>query len=288
MSEDYKKGVIQNKIDLSPERLQRLKDRLSCVDEGFEILSFLEVQNVPLLFDAQMESAASIRINRQHCYEMSGLIIFDGMQLVLNPHFSDDELISTIAHEARHVQQYAAGLGMPPHAVTPEDLRWFVRCQEADAESFAAEIVCKMALNGDDGPYQARQQDCPSGPFVAYETCFKNNIFAMETGEATRAAFDAWFEVAEHLKLYDTHTDQETMPYFLSILGQFNRDMAIHPLSVKTVEQFQELSETNYLSLPGLKTLDHERYKSHSKEKEARVSSDQLNYFIENRPTSGM
>ena len=116
----------------------------------------------------------------------------EGKYITLNPHFSDDTLIGTLSHEARHAAWFVKGgdekFGV--ENIKSEIIKF--RAAEADAEVSNVTACFELYQKGDKGPYLEYRS---KNPYVAQkfeEIVNQNN--GVITNEAKTEAFKGWYD----------------------------------------------------------------------------------------------
>lgn len=124
-------------------------------------------------------------------------------RIILNPAFSEDMLISSIVHEARHAEQDANATWTGERgAFTMETELMLSRAQEADAQAIAAAACFEIRANtGNAGPL-AEMYQCDSSIVGPLAGAAESKTSAV-TGEMLRAAFKGWYKNESIVESYE-------------------------------------------------------------------------------------
>lgn len=112
--------------------------------------------------------------------------------MALSPNYSDRKLIATLAHEARHAQQFERGADEDFSKRNIKSSLMYFRAMEADAQAIAAATCLEMAAAGDKTPWEmfARKE-----PEIAsrLDFCKADQSFEV-TPKVMREAFLGWYD----------------------------------------------------------------------------------------------
>ena len=160
-------------------RMIALVNRLSKSPCGLETLTIAAENGFKFsFFDASV-----------HCF---GGCDEAGHWVRLSPTASDDKLVGTLCHEARHAGQFARG---SHEAFGVKDVRSELiafRSTEADAQTYAVTACKELELLGEKGPYQTFKEFYPEIE-KAFDTAYKaagNKV----THEVMTETFEGWYD----------------------------------------------------------------------------------------------
>lgn len=132
--------------------------------------------------------------------------------IMLNPRMSDNLLIATLAHEARHAQQFANGAIEEFGYYNVKDDLKYNRAMEADAETAAAATCYEIRANGNAGPWKAFAKDSRDISFglmngAASSGAGKGKI----TTPMLQGAFNGWYKDTAMVEGYEEGYVQDVM-----------------------------------------------------------------------------
>lgn len=134
----------------------------------------------------------------------AGQVDAEHKYLFLNAFESDDYLVKTMAHECRHIQQFARGAEFDCGVYNIRDALRFSRCKEADAEATAAAVCHEIRANsGNDAPMKAFAEDRPE-IVNGFEKGVKDPTSPVVTHEMFQGAFDGWYKGDSMVQRYET------------------------------------------------------------------------------------
>ena len=127
--------------------------------------------------------------------------------IALNPAYGDAKLTGTLAHEARHAQQYANGLPTEflQYDVATELKMW--RTAEADAEAIAA--LCGLEIRAETGESSVLRQFGKTSPHIgaavrdAALDCYTPEDLKNHQNDILTAGFEAWFSNSDMVEAYE-------------------------------------------------------------------------------------
>ena len=122
--------------------------------------------------------------------------------VMLNPAYSDDRLVSTLAHEARHAEQFSRGADSEFGKRTLKTEIMYFRAMEADAQAAAAVTTMEMKGNGDGKPWKRLRKETSyvTDPLV-HSAEFTEKPRA--TDALLGAAFKGWYDDAFIKEAYE-------------------------------------------------------------------------------------
>ena len=117
----------------------------------------------------------------------------DEKTIVLNPIFSDDRLVSTMAHEARHAEQFSRGADSEFGKRTLKTEIMYFRAMEADAQAAAAVTTMEMKGNSDEKPWKKLRKETS---YVTDPLLYAAEHIAKPraTDALLGAAFKGWYD----------------------------------------------------------------------------------------------
>lgn len=181
------KAFKKQKVDQSPERMERLKKMLSESKTGQQTLDFLEQKGSKIIFE------------KMNYY---GYFSPDNNLVALNPAMSDEDLAVTFVHEMRHAWQDSQMDTTSPE-MTPKS--FFVSGFAIEADACAAEVMYAHEMREKNPKIWAAHQKSGYAPMsTAFEKTFK------ETGDTEKARADAllkWYDLKVKFSYADTYVD---------------------------------------------------------------------------------
>ena len=136
--------------------------------------------------------------------------------IVLNPNFSEDVLISSLVHEARHAEQdkNATWTGARGSFEMETDLM-LSRAKEADAQAIAAAACFEIQANtGDSEPLDAMRVTDPHIVEPMLEVVPRDS--SAVTDKMIQAAFKGWYDGDETVETYEKCYQVAQMEYAMS------------------------------------------------------------------------
>lgn len=116
----------------------------------------------------------------------------DKKAIVLDPKVSDARLVSVLAHEGRHAQQFSNGADENFGKRTVKSSLMYFRAMEADAEAAAAVTCLEMKGAGDAEPWDKFKAASPS---IAGRLHFFEKMKNMRAASGMLgSAFEGWYE----------------------------------------------------------------------------------------------
>jgi hypothetical protein len=117
--------------------------------------------------------------------------------VVLNPQFTEEQLVGVLAHEARHVGQFERGeidsedMSKPRnYDIKSEIIKY--RATEADAQATCMQALWELFEKDDIGPLRAFSKQSPEIADAYTKATYQEN--ATTNGVARTAAFNAWYD----------------------------------------------------------------------------------------------
>lgn len=151
-----------------------------------------------------LESAAK----EGYCLQMmlmsgvNGFVCPENKTIYLNSSCNDNELIETLAHECRHVEQHARGVPEQRYEFVLRDALKLSRAIEADAETIGAATCYEIKQKtGNDGPWKALEQKAPKITQGMSEKAQGDN--SALTMQMLQGAFDGWYKNKAIMDIYE-------------------------------------------------------------------------------------
>lgn len=191
----------------------------------------------------------------------------------MNPMFNESDLITTMAHELRHVHQFEAPITSkcnPYEADTKSNLM-LSKVMEADAEAYGCFVSWQLKEQGKETPWNTFKRDFPEIAEPFEKTLKENEGKPDAMDKARTAAFFGWFENRDRRVGYDdSHVD------FLREIGAQNLDKKLKSFSVvKMVTDLCAENGKSYFAADP-KTVDTDRYVAVDKR-----TKDRLDIFFD-------
>ncbi|MCQ2966302.1 MAG: hypothetical protein MJ250_06160 [Alphaproteobacteria bacterium] len=124
--------------------------------------------------------------------------------IVLNPTLSDNELITTLAHEARHAQQDTRGCTYEFGDCTPKSEIMLYRAMEADAQATSLMTCLDIReKTGNAGPLNKFRSESSIIANKIPREILNNKIPFKPTNVLYQQAFDGWYEDGKMMYAYE-------------------------------------------------------------------------------------
>lgn len=136
--------------------IDRIKARISQLDEGRALIELLDLNNVSIAFDTQLSVPGTCMNSLNYNGTDDGLPSVSAIEISINPHFfvyDEDQIMGVLLHEMWHAKQTLQGYSGIRGDTPVEDVCFFKVLIEADAESFSLEFCYKLKLSGDIKPW---------------------------------------------------------------------------------------------------------------------------------------
>ncbi len=121
--------------------------------------------------------------------------------LSLNCMCSDEELMQVIAHEARHIQQFANGIESDCNRYNVKGSVMTHRAKEADAQTTSCAVCYDLMQKGIDGPMKAFEKDDPLIVKGFMDAC--KDPKGPVTQQMLRGGFEGWYKNEEMVIRYE-------------------------------------------------------------------------------------
>ena len=132
--------------------------------------------------------------------------------IALNPVLSDDLLVATLAHEARHAQQFSRGAESAFGVFNLKSELMYTRAMEADAETAAAATCHEIRANsGNEGPWKAFAEDSVEIASGFMQAASAPN--ADLNDKMLQGAFNGWYRDIPMMTAYEESYIIDTMKY---------------------------------------------------------------------------
>ena len=177
-------------------------------DIGRDILKDAAKLGVKLSFDVQPECLGSFG---------SGEEDGKGPHISLNPTMSDNDLIATLTHEARHAQQYLRGNTQKFGECTPKTEVMLYRAAEADAQTAALTTVLDIReKTGNSAPFDTFKERSPHIVKKLPEDIISGKAPFKPSAVLMQQMFDGWYDSSVMLFSYETSYIRNPMLYTMS------------------------------------------------------------------------
>ncbi|MCQ2914461.1 MAG: hypothetical protein MJ247_04630 [Alphaproteobacteria bacterium] len=199
--EEIKKADIPFKIRTkNPKNVNRMVGIINTIAQnspfGKAVLQEACDNGYSLAFEAQEESC--------------GFCDPENKAIVLNPSMDNDLLIATLAHEARHAQQFVRGATQEFGKYNLKSELMYTRATEADAETAACATCHEIRVNsGIDGPWNAFAED--SEEIAMGFVNATEDVNQPVNDNMLRAAFNGWYKATDMVEAYEESYIQDTM-----------------------------------------------------------------------------
>ena len=189
---------------------------------------------------------------------------FGGINCIgLGPRASDDKLVSTLCHEARHAGQNVRMADIPERdQLNIASLIRASRAKEADAQAYAVKACKELEMQGDPGPLAEFAEFYPA-IFAAYSKALAEQNGVMND-QVVVGTFKGWYDQKGTKQNYEEGYIIDPMH---DALEQFNKgktdDVYTFDKSVSSEEVVEKIGWTrkgNYLAGENPKFLDEEHF----------------------------
>lgn len=123
-------------------------------------------------------------------------------ELMLSDSLSEDQLVTTLVHEARHAGQFERGCHKNFQGLQAQSVVLETRLTEADAVACSAGVSAEMSEKGDRAPFGDMRR-CYPGVAQAFAEAYMKNAPENRTAEALTAATLAWYDNDALKMLYE-------------------------------------------------------------------------------------
>ena len=189
---------------------------------------------------------------------------FGGINCIgLGPKASDDKLVSTLCHEARHAGQNVRMKDIPGRdKLNVESIIRISRAKEADAQAYAVKACKELEMQGDPAPLQAFAHFYPP-IYAAYEKALAEQNGVMND-QVVVGTFKGWYDQSGTKQNYEEGYIIDPMHDAIEQFGKGTTDdVYTFEKSVASEEVFEKIGWTrkgNYLASENPKFLDEERF----------------------------
>ena len=114
--------------------------------------------------------------------------------IVLNPHRPKGDLLGMLSRELRRAWQYYQGALVNPMSFEPDEAVLVNRAQQADAFMVSVKIAWELKLAGEAEAWDFMTGSPMGGVTRAVELRAQEDFRSLNNGEASRAAYDKFFE----------------------------------------------------------------------------------------------
>ena len=194
----------RQRVDQSPERMERLKKMLSESKTGKQTLDFLESKGSDLIFEKM---------------KYYGYFSPDKNLVALNPAMSDEDLAVTFVHEVRHAWQDSQMQTTTPE-MTPKS--FLVSGFEIEADACAAEVTYAHEMREKNPKIWDAHQKSPYAPMsTAFDKEFKESG---DVDKARSAALLTWYDLRVKNHYADTYVD-----YMSTVAKELKKQKEMEP-----------------------------------------------------------
>lgn len=165
--------------DIDPDMLSRLPEVISKSRTGRSLLE--DGGKIELCFDPQTA------ISQFYPCEKRRLI-------ALNPYHPFGDLLNTLSRELRRAWQHAEGALVNPLDYDPDEAVLINRAQQADAFMISIKIAWELKLIGESEAWNALVGSPIADVSRTFEVHAQKDFRSLNNGEASRAAYDKFFE----------------------------------------------------------------------------------------------
>ena len=256
------------------ESFKEMDRRIGQFPEGRGMQRFLEDHGVQTSFQLAMptKTAGRYTVNVMSWNETVPEMLYP--QIYLNAMYDRKSWASSKFHEARHLAQvYECGSLYPKTLCSAEDFIWMDRVLEADAQSYATEMMYRWHTETDKTAEieclkNGDTKDFYGEMYRAFEEAVAENPENLENGVARRKAFDTWFSTRIYDEYnYDVSAATVKIPQWLSLLDKYAPNLDIREMTVEDLTPLGQMTfgpeppKNNYLTLPEFRPLDDAFYK---------------------------
>ena len=191
---------------------------------------------------------------------------FGGIKCIgLGPMASDDKLVSTLCHEARHAGQGVRMDNIPDRdKLNVASIIRASRAKEADAQAYALKACKELEMQGDPGPLATFAKFYPP-IYKAYETALAEQNGVMND-KVVAEVFKGWYNQTGTKQSYEEGYIIEPMHDAIEEFNKGSREdvytFKYNVTSEQVVEKIGWTKNGNYLAGEDPKFLDDEHYLS--------------------------
>ena len=190
----------------------------------------------------------------------------------MNPNFNEADLITTMAHELRHVHQFESPITEQcnPYEADSKSNLMLSKIMEADAEGYGCLVSWELKEQGSPAAWNTFARDFPEIAKPFKKAMEQNAGKADQVEKARTAAFYGWFDNAPRRVGYDdSHVD------FLKQIGRKNISKNLKSFAVENMmAQITCEHGKNYFT-DDFKAVDADKYVA-----VAESTKDDLNFFF--------
>ena len=231
-------------------RMISIINRLAKTEAGRETLEVAAADGVKFGF---LDAATN-------CFGCS----FGGINCIgLGPRASDDKLVSTLCHEARHAGQNVRMKDIPERdQLNVESIIRASRAKEADAQAYAVKACKELEMQGDPAPLRAFAHFYPA-IFAAYSKALAEQNGVMND-QVVVGTFKGWYDQTGTKQNYEEGYIIDPMHDAIEQFGKGKTDdvytFGKSVTSEEVVEKIGWTRKGNYLAGENPKFLDEERF----------------------------
>ncbi len=250
-------------------RIDRALNTIASVPEGKILVDVLKDSGIPVKMDhnfmrtgAHLGTTTIADTSEGFKSSVSGIVV---------PAYSTHgHLVAFLTHELQHLNQHQNGeLRLAKKKfVSPLEAIWYDAAIEADAQATAVDVAYKLKQAGKPDAWDELKNSRTAAPEFTkyYEDAIKKNPNAAESGQAKRAAYDAWFDArfSNGTLMSASYAYQGWRSYKVSDMALSSAKPGgaeIGPLQAADIHKLGGLSRVNYFDAPGGRPLDDPRYR---------------------------
>jgi hypothetical protein len=192
---NVEKIKISNSLSLNICGTKAQKERIAKIAKD---ISFLPKGRKNLI-KASKSNMVIVPVNGMGGY---GSYMEDKKVLCLNSKSSDDKLLATLAHEARHACQFETGFQLSEASLTPKSYLMGVCAIEADASSMAAMVAWELKERGQPVAWKNYEETYPTLAKALKENSSEQDI---KSGKAQMSVFKAWYQNYDTRRIYENN-----------------------------------------------------------------------------------
>jgi len=171
--------------------IEELKNIIAMSRTGEYLLSKENTEALEIYYDSQTILSQFYKDN-------------DRFVITLNPNRPKGDLINMLVRELRHMSQYKNNALVNPMSFEPDGAVLLNRAQQADVVMISIKVAWELKLQGKNEAWGFIATSTNGDIAHAFEVNAQKDFRTLNNGEASRAAYDKFFE-DRHTKIYDKH-----------------------------------------------------------------------------------
>lgn len=170
--------------------------------------------------------------------------------ITVNPHRPKGDLLNMLARELRRAWQHHQGALVNPMNFEPDEAVLVNRAQQADVLMISIKVAWEMKLAGEAEAWNFMAGSPIADVTRTFEACAQKDFRTLNNGEASRAAYDKFFE-DKRTKIHDKRIIHQML---LDDQGYMKATQKFPKVGMELFRKLGELpSGRNYLSIGGKK-----------------------------------